>query len=149
MKIRVISGKSHGVESPVRPLGGCWYFHFIFKKSGKVFQELRELPALQLLVVRISRFSAAAGWTAFIYSWKGSLRVGSDETMYEPFYTFVLSAEPGQNGVELTATEGTEFVLVGTLSFICLAEILTIRLTTFRRLPSLSINRLSNMAHSL
>ena len=26
----------------MRPLGGCWYFHVIFKKPGTIFQELRE-----------------------------------------------------------------------------------------------------------
>lgn len=43
-QIKVISGKSHGVESPVRPLGGCWYFHMIFKKKGTVFQDIRQYP---------------------------------------------------------------------------------------------------------
>lgn len=43
MKIKVISGKSYGIESPVRPLGGCWYFHVIFDKKGKaIFQDIRE-----------------------------------------------------------------------------------------------------------
>lgn len=43
VKIKVISGKSHGVQSPVRPLGGCWYFHVIFDKQGKaIFQDIRK-----------------------------------------------------------------------------------------------------------
>lgn len=42
VKIKVISGKSHGVESPVRPLGGCWFFHVIFMEDGSMFQEIRE-----------------------------------------------------------------------------------------------------------
>lgn len=41
VKIRVISGKSHGIESPVRPLGGCWFFHIIFKKKATIFQPIR------------------------------------------------------------------------------------------------------------
>ena len=41
-QIKVISGKSHGVESPVRPLGGCWYFHLRFKKPGTIFQAIRK-----------------------------------------------------------------------------------------------------------
>lgn len=41
IQVKVISGKSHGVESPVRPLGGCWYFHAIFKLKGTIFQEIR------------------------------------------------------------------------------------------------------------
>ena len=40
-EVRVISGKSHGTESPVRPLGGCWYFHVKFKNPGKFYQDLR------------------------------------------------------------------------------------------------------------
>lgn len=41
--IKIISGKSFGVESPVRPLGGCWYFDVSFKKAGQsVFQDIRE-----------------------------------------------------------------------------------------------------------
>lgn len=51
--VKVISGKSHGVESPVRPLGGCWYFHVIFDKKGSsIFQDLRELPLFHLHVSR-------------------------------------------------------------------------------------------------
>ena len=42
VKIRVISGQSHGVESPVRPLGGCWFFHVIFNKKATIFQPIRE-----------------------------------------------------------------------------------------------------------
>jgi hypothetical protein len=40
-EVRVISGKSHGEESPVRPLGGCWYFHVKFKNPGRFYQDLR------------------------------------------------------------------------------------------------------------
>ena len=43
VKVKVISGKSFGVESPVRPLGGCWFFHVKFKDAQKsIFHELRE-----------------------------------------------------------------------------------------------------------
>ncbi|KAJ3573964.1 hypothetical protein NP233_g2089 [Leucocoprinus birnbaumii] len=95
VQVKVISGKSHGVESPVRPLGGCWYFHFTFKGRGT-------MPHLL----------SATGWTAFIYLWKGAITVG-DETMPNPtFHTLILSAEDGQTGVKLTAGEdGAEFVL--------------------------------------
>lgn len=42
VSLKVISGKSHGVESPVRPLGGCWYLHWKFtKKDVSVFQDIR------------------------------------------------------------------------------------------------------------
>ena len=32
----------------MRPLGGCWYFHVIFKKPGTIFQELREFSPFYL-----------------------------------------------------------------------------------------------------
>lgn len=42
-EVVVISGKSHGVESPVRHLGGCWYLDIKLKKKGaSVFQDIRE-----------------------------------------------------------------------------------------------------------
>lgn len=47
VRVKVISGLSHGVESPVRPLGGCWYFHYIFSKDQvSVFQDLRMSPCI-------------------------------------------------------------------------------------------------------
>lgn len=40
--VKVISGKSHGVESPVRPIGGCWYFHVTMARSDlTMFQDIR------------------------------------------------------------------------------------------------------------
>jgi len=95
VKIKVISGKSHGVESPVRPLGGCWYFHVMFQREGTIFQEI------------------PPGWTAFLYVWKGSVRVGSESIPYDAFHTVVLSNEKDETGVSLTAAnDGTEFILV-------------------------------------
>ncbi|KAI0046121.1 pirin domain-containing protein [Auriscalpium vulgare] len=94
-QIKVISGKSHGVESPVRPLGGCWYFHCIFKKKGSIQQLL------------------PAGWTAFIYVLNGKVTVGDDATEHPQFYTLVLSAKPDESGLSVTATEdGTDFILI-------------------------------------
>ena len=44
---------------------------------------------------------------------KGSVIVGDDTIAQEAFHTIVLSAEPNETGVKLTAAEdGTEFVLV-------------------------------------
>ena len=44
---------------------------------------------------------------------KGGLKVGPEGPAHAPFHTLVLSAESGENGAELTATEdNTEFVLV-------------------------------------
>ncbi|KZT11399.1 uncharacterized protein LAESUDRAFT_268223 [Laetiporus sulphureus 93-53] len=96
VSIKVISGKSHDVESPVRPLGGCWYFHVIFdKKDTTIFQDI------------------PAGWTSFIYSLKGSLKVGSEPNVHEAFHTLVLSGDANETGVQLTAAEdNTEAVLI-------------------------------------
>ncbi|KAJ3554884.1 hypothetical protein NM688_g2879 [Phlebia brevispora] len=96
VKIKVISGKSHGIESPVRPLGGCWYFHVIFDKKATIFQPIPE------------------GWTAFAYVLKGSVSVGDKaELPHEAFHTLVLSSDPKETGVKLTAGQDkTEFVLI-------------------------------------
>ncbi|KAI0316685.1 RmlC-like cupin domain-containing protein, partial [Amylostereum chailletii] len=94
-EIRVISGKSHGQESPVRPLGGCWYFHLKFKSKGTVFQAI------------------PPGWTSFIYILKGKIAIGTSPNQHEQFNTLVLSAVEGESGVQVTAEEdNTECVLV-------------------------------------
>ncbi|KAF7357393.1 Pirin domain-containing protein [Mycena sanguinolenta] len=95
VRVKVISGLSHGVESPVRPLGGCWYFHYIFSKDQvSVFQDL------------------PSGWTAFIYVLKGSLIVGNESIPQEQYHTLVLSANSNETGVLLkSGSEDTEFML--------------------------------------
>ncbi|KAI0797680.1 RmlC-like cupin domain-containing protein [Abortiporus biennis] len=96
VRVKVISGKSHGVESPVRPLGGCWFFHVIFDKKGAtMFQPIPE------------------GWTAFLYIFKGTVSIGDETIPNETFHTLVLSADKGETGVKLTAGEDdSQFVLV-------------------------------------
>ncbi|KAJ8594308.1 hypothetical protein M405DRAFT_784754 [Rhizopogon salebrosus TDB-379] len=94
--IKVISGKSHGVESPVRPLGGCWFFHVTMKNAGTTM--FQDIPA---------------GWTAFVYIWKGSVNIGENNPNYDAFNTLVLSNEDGETGVQLTAgKDDTQFVLI-------------------------------------
>ncbi|KAL1660319.1 RmlC-like cupin domain-containing protein [Schizophyllum commune] len=96
-QIKVISGKSYGVESPVKPYGGCWYFHVIMRQKGSsIFQEI------------------PAGWTAFIYLFKGAVTVGDETTPNEKYHTLVLdSGKDGETGVSITSAEdGTEFVIV-------------------------------------
>ncbi|KAF8636456.1 hypothetical protein AX17_003272 [Amanita inopinata Kibby_2008] len=96
-KVKVISGKSHGVESPVRPLGGCWYFHVIFKEKGTVFQDL------------------PPGWTSFIYGTSDcGLKASSDSASpHERFYTLVLSSDKDQAGVAITSVEDdTELIVI-------------------------------------
>lgn len=45
MKIKVISGRSFGVESPVKPLGGCWFFHITFSKKSVIFHKVRAVTS--------------------------------------------------------------------------------------------------------
>lgn len=98
VEVKIISGKSHGGESPVRPLGGCWYFHVIFHREGKMFQPL------------------PSEWTSFIYIIKGEVIVNpsSSQTALPnaAFHTLVLSNEKNETGVELKGSEGTELILV-------------------------------------
>jgi len=95
VSIKVISGKSYGVESPVRPLGGCWYFHIIFKEKATIFQDI------------------PTNWTVFAYLWKGSLLVGNDTLPHDAFHTLVFSNNDDETGVKLTAAQGdTELILV-------------------------------------
>jgi len=94
VEVKVLSGKSHGVESPVRPLGGCWFFHIIFKQKGTMFQDL------------------PSGWTSFLYTLKGSLTVGAEVTPVDVFNTAILSSDVSQTGVSLSGVEGTELVLI-------------------------------------
>jgi len=109
VRIKVISGKSFGVESPVRPLGGCWYFHVIFDKKSKIFHDL------------------PAGWTSFAYVLKGRVKAGNGEKEHKEFHTLVFSAETDQSGVSLEALEdGTELALVShrIISAIMIVDIL-------------------------
>ncbi|KAJ6477182.1 RmlC-like cupin domain-containing protein [Mycena vitilis] len=95
VSVKVISGSSHGVDSPVRPLGGCWYFHYKFTQDQvTVFQDL------------------PSGWTAFIYILKGSLIVGRESIPQEQYHTLVLSANSNETGVQLkSGSQDTEFML--------------------------------------
>ncbi|KAF9464655.1 RmlC-like cupin domain-containing protein [Collybia nuda] len=93
--VKVISGKSHGVESPVRPLGGCWFFHVIFKNEGAMFQDI------------------PSSWTSFIYVLKGEISIGSAPSPHAAFHTLVLSSNVNETGVSITGHgEGSEIILV-------------------------------------
>jgi len=76
--VRVIAGRSHGVESPVRSPenGGCWYFDVKLDPHGWVFQEIPH------------------GWNAFVYVLEGGVSIGEDKTEHEQYNTLVLS-NPG------------------------------------------------------
>ncbi|KAG8970800.1 hypothetical protein FRC03_000017 [Tulasnella sp. 419] len=94
VEIKVISGKSHGVESPVRHLGGCWYLDLKLKgKGATVFQDI------------------PSEWTAFIYTLEGALLVKGDQT--EPSHTIVLSSGKNETGVLLSSgSDYTRAVLI-------------------------------------
>jgi len=95
ISVRVISGKSHDVESPVRPLGGCWYFHVTMKNAGDTM--FQDIPV---------------GWTSFIYIWKGAVSVDGGPAM-DSFHTLILSNDNGEAGVQLRAAkDDTQFILV-------------------------------------
>jgi len=69
IEVRVISGESHGIKSPVKPLGGCWYFHYKMGEKGKqAFQPIRTCRCLCNVAPSLISDFAAKGWTAFIYS---------------------------------------------------------------------------------
>lgn len=88
--IKVISGKSHGVEGFVRPVGGCWFLDVRLEQPGaSVFQEIPE------------------GWTGFAYIITGAAQFGEEATPTDKHNTVVFSAEPGQNGVLITRPEGS------------------------------------------
>ncbi|KAG8927197.1 hypothetical protein FRC02_008404 [Tulasnella sp. 418] len=93
-EIIVISGKSHGMESPVRHIGGCWYLDVKLKQKGaSVFQDI------------------PAGWTTFLYTLSGELEINGKK--YEPYHTIVLSAEENETGIALkAASDNTRTVII-------------------------------------
>lgn len=99
--IKVICGEALGkggevVASPVRPLGGCWFFDVTVSRKGeKVWQAIPK------------------GWNAFIYSLEGEIQIGDSPLDVAPFYTTVLTAAEGETGVEVTAkTDVARFVII-------------------------------------
>ncbi|KIO32499.1 hypothetical protein M407DRAFT_66543, partial [Tulasnella calospora MUT 4182] len=85
-EVKVISGKSFGVESPVRHVGGCWYLDIKLKANGEGKAEFfQDIPL---------------GWTAFLYTIEGLLGVNNQSI--EKYYTVVLSAEENEAGILLS-----------------------------------------------
>ncbi|BGP41771.1 RNA pol II transcription cofactor [Rhodotorula kratochvilovae] len=104
-EIKVVCGEAQGsaeeglVKGNVRPLGGCWFLHFLLAKKGeRVWQ------------------AVPAGWNAFIYTLKGQTLVGGSSTSLAPieqYYTAVLSNKDGESGVWFeAASDDVSFVLV-------------------------------------
>ncbi|TNY23077.1 RmlC-like cupin domain-containing protein [Rhodotorula diobovata] len=111
VEIKVVCGEAQGsaeeglVQGNVRPLGGCWFLHFLMAKKGeRVWQ------------------AVPAGWNAFVYTLKGETLVGPSSSSspsaglkapLSQFHTAVLSNESGATGVWLeAASDDVSFVLV-------------------------------------
>src|SRR6202022_2524229 len=92
VEIKVISGDSFGVKSPVQTLVGVWYLDVKIAPGGKVEQAL------------------PANWTTFLYTLTG--RPTFAGTPVEPFNTVVLSKEGDGLSVEKTGTEEAHFVIL-------------------------------------
>ncbi|ORY77266.1 RmlC-like cupin domain-containing protein [Leucosporidium creatinivorum] len=101
--VKVICGTAQGneqegmVSSPVRPLGGCWFFDVKFAKAGERFWQ--EIPK---------------GWNAFTYILEGSVSHGSEGSALpiKTFHTSVLSSAEGETGIELISTSEQARIVV-------------------------------------
>ncbi|KAG8907388.1 hypothetical protein FRB99_004413 [Tulasnella sp. 403] len=96
-EIKVISGTSFGVTSPVRHLGGCWYLDVKFNQvnPGSKAEFFQDIPQ---------------GWTAFLYTLEGKINVIN--TPVDTYHTIVLSSESDQTGVLLSSDEPARAVLI-------------------------------------
>src|SRR5277367_5160057 len=92
VEIKVISGDSFGVKSPVQTLVGVWYLDVKIAAGGKVSHALPE------------------GWTTFMYTLTGRPSIAGKEV--EPFHTVVLSTEGEGITVENNGTEEARFVII-------------------------------------
>jgi len=99
--IKVVCGEALGadgevVSSPVRPLGGCWFFDVKISKEGESMWQ-----------------AIPKGWNAFIYTLEGEVQVGDSPLTVAPFFTSVLTAKEGETGVEVTSKAGfSRFVII-------------------------------------
>ena len=92
VEIKVISGDSFGVKSPVQTLVGVWYLDVKIAPGGKVEQILPE------------------NWTTFIYTLAGLPTIADTEV--EPYHTVVLSTTGDGIKVENNDTEEARFVII-------------------------------------
>jgi len=95
VKVRVISGKSMGIESPVISVTPTMYLQFSFAPSSTHTQEV------------------PPDWNVFLYTISGDLFVGDDPNSTPAHHTITLTKG---SFVQLTAgPKGAEFVLIGGL----------------------------------
>ena len=92
VEIKVISGDSFGVKSPVQTLVGVWYLDVKVAPGGKVEQHL------------------PADWTTFMYTLTGRPSIAGKEV--EPYNTVVLSTSGDGISVENNGTEESRFVII-------------------------------------
>jgi quercetin 2,3-dioxygenase len=92
VEIKVISGDSFGVKSPVQTLVGVWYLDVKIAAGGKVNQTLPE------------------NWTTFMYTLTGLPTIAGKEI--EPFHTVVLSTNGEGITVENNGSEEARFVII-------------------------------------
>jgi quercetin 2,3-dioxygenase len=92
VEIKVISGDSFGVKSPVQTLVGVWYLDVKIAPGGKIEQKLPE------------------NWTTFMYTLTGRPSIAGNEV--EPFHTVVLSTSGDGIIVENNDTEEARFVII-------------------------------------
>ena len=94
VEIKIISGDSHGVSSPIRQRGGCWYFDIKLKSKGaNVFQPLPK------------------GWNALAYILSGSLKT-KDNKILNKFHTITLSNNEEEDGLYVESNEEEEARLI-------------------------------------
>lgn len=92
VEIKVISGDSFGVKSPVQTLVGVWYLDVKIQPGGKVNQTLPH------------------GWTTFMYTLTGRPTIAGKEV--EPYHTVVLSSTGDGIGVENNGSDEARFVII-------------------------------------
>ena len=92
VEIKVISGDSFGVKSPVQTLVGVWYLDVKIAPGGAVSQAL------------------PASWTTFVYTLTGRPTIAGKEV--DPFNTVVLSTEGDGITIENKGKEEARFVII-------------------------------------
>lgn len=100
-RVKVIAGRSHGVESPVTwPNGaGCWFMDIELQPHGWIFQEL------------------PSGWNTVIYVLDGTLRISEGEAHYHRHELLVLTTPgpvDGTDGVRISnpTSEPARLILI-------------------------------------
>lgn len=95
VEIKVISGETNGVKSPVTVCAGCWYFDITLKKKGaQVFQDI------------------PSNWNTFSYIISGNAKMG-DKQGLQAHSTITFTKQDEQNGLQIEAEEdNTRLVLI-------------------------------------